>query len=159
MDFVPLLSILENQTSPILLFLCDLKILPKTTMFKSVLIHFIAFIALSTQVLGQCGPSFIPLNLGNDTTLCQGQSLTIGATSTYDTYLWNTGNMNPTITVSNPGTYTLNVSTLGQNLVVNGDYTCSLCLIPLHLCFWLYNAINYVSLLLKTIRNIFSVTI
>lgn len=92
-------------------------------MFKFVLVHILAFFALSSQVLSQCGPSFIPLNLGNDTTLCQGQSLTIGATSTYDTYLWNTGNMNPTITVTNPGTYTLNVSTLEQNLVVNGDFS------------------------------------
>lgn len=91
-------------------------------MFKFVL-SFIAAVLLSYTGFGQCGPSFVPLNLGNDTTLCQGQSLSIGATSTYDTYLWNTGNMNPTITVTNPGTYTLNVSTLGQNLVVNGNFS------------------------------------
>jgi gliding motility-associated-like protein len=72
---------------------------------------------------GQCGPSFTPLDLGNDTTICQGQGINIGTQNTYDTYLWNTGSMSPTLSVTNSGTYTLNVSTLGQNLVTNGDFS------------------------------------
>lgn len=63
------------------------------------------------------------LNLGNDTTICQGNQLVIGTSQSYDNYLWNTGALTPAITVSNSGTYTLFVSKLGESVVLNGDFS------------------------------------
>lgn len=62
------------------------------------------------------------VNLGNDTTLCTGQNMTLNA-GTYDTYQWNNGSTGPTKFVSNPGgTYWVKVGTLGVNQIVNGDF-------------------------------------
>lgn len=61
------------------------------------------------------------VNLGNDTTLCTGQTMWLNA-GTYDTYLWNNGSTNATKYVSQPGTYWVKVGTLGDNQIVNGDF-------------------------------------
>lgn len=61
------------------------------------------------------------VDLGNDTTLCTGQSLWLNA-GTYDNYLWNNGSSNPTKYVSSPGTYWVRVGTLGANQIINGDF-------------------------------------
>jgi len=45
------------------------------------------------------------VNLGPDTTLCQGQSLTLNATNVNSTYLWNNNTTNATLTVTVSGTY------------------------------------------------------
>ena len=50
------------------------------------------------------------VNLGNDTTLCQGQTLTLDAGNPGDTYLWSTGANTQTITVNANGTYWVNVN-------------------------------------------------
>jgi hypothetical protein len=48
----------------------------------------------------------LPLvNLGNDVTLCNGNSQTLNATNTGATYLWSNGATTPTITVNQAGTY------------------------------------------------------
>lgn len=78
--------------------------------------------ALSFLSFGQCLSSGEILNLGNDTLLCQGQTLTLIAPSGYDNYLWNTGSNNETITVSTAGTYIVTASVLGANVVVNGGF-------------------------------------
>ncbi len=49
------------------------------------------------------------VNLGNDTTLCQGQSITLNCSSA-TSYLWSTGSTNSSITVSTPGTYWVQAS-------------------------------------------------
>jgi len=76
----------------------------------------------SHNLKAQCGANFQELDLGSDTTICNGGQIQIGTQNTYDSYLWNTGSLAPNITISNPGTYSLSVTTLGENLVVNGNF-------------------------------------
>jgi gliding motility-associated-like protein len=47
----------------------------------------------------------LSLNLGNDTLLCQGEVLTLDATSPNATYTWQDNSGNPTFDVTLPGTY------------------------------------------------------
>ena len=47
------------------------------------------------------------VNLGNDTTLCQGQSITLHTNQVFTSYLWSTGAITPTIDVNTQGTYWL----------------------------------------------------
>lgn len=63
------------------------------------------------------------LNLGNDTILCQGTSITYTVPSGYDSYSWNVSPGNqPSVTITSPATLILNVANYTQNLVVNGDF-------------------------------------
>lgn len=62
------------------------------------------------------------VEIGNDTTLCTGQSFVLNAGIGYDAYLWNNGSTSSTLAVNAPGTYYVNVSTLGANQIVNGDF-------------------------------------
>ena len=48
-----------------------------------------------------------PIDLGNDTTLCPGESLLLDATWPGASYAWSTGNSGPTITVDEAGTYSV----------------------------------------------------
>jgi len=50
------------------------------------------------------------INLGNDTSLCQGQILTLNATSPNTTYKWQDNTINATYNVSNPGIYWVKVT-------------------------------------------------
>lgn len=54
-------------------------------------------------------PSIV-FNLGNDTTLCQGEILLLDATTTNATYLWQDLSTNPTFIVSQQGTYSVEVT-------------------------------------------------
>jgi gliding motility-associated-like protein len=57
----------------------------------------------------------IGVELGNDTTVCAGTSIVLAPSGIYNTYLWSTGATTPSITVTEPGTYTLFVtSTCGE---------------------------------------------
>ena len=50
------------------------------------------------------------INLGNNTTLCQGETLTLNATTPdANTYLWQDNSTNPTFTITQPGTYWVEV--------------------------------------------------
>jgi gliding motility-associated-like protein len=52
----------------------------------------------------------ISMNLGNDTTICQGDQIVLKpAVGIFNSYLWSTGDTTMSITVSTPGTYTLTV--------------------------------------------------
>jgi gliding motility-associated-like protein len=60
--------------------------------------------------------SFTPLpsvGLGNDTTLCQGSSLILNATTLNATYLWQNATTNSTFNVSQPGVYWVSVTVNG----------------------------------------------
>ncbi len=57
--------------------------------------------------------STFSVNLGNDTTLCQGTSLILDATIPNATYLWQNNSTAPVITVTQPGTYWVQVSQNG----------------------------------------------
>jgi len=52
-------------------------------------------------------------SLGNDTTLCLGQTFVLDASSTPGTYLWQNGSTVPTYTVSSAGTYSLQITNNG----------------------------------------------
>lgn len=47
----------------------------------------------------------LPLALGNDSTLCTGDTLVLDATTPNCTYLWSDGSTNATLAVTNTGTY------------------------------------------------------
>lgn len=58
------------------------------------------------QALGALSPP----ELGNDTTFCHGESFTINVQSpVYNTYLWNTGETTPAITIATTGKYYVTV--------------------------------------------------
>ncbi len=52
----------------------------------------------------------LTLNLGNDTTLCQSQTLLLNATNTNSNYLWQNNSTASTFTVTAQGTYSVQVS-------------------------------------------------
>ena len=56
--------------------------------------------------------SFIPLNvnIGNDTTICEGDNITLNAANTGSAYLWNTGVATQTISAGTAGNYWVNVT-------------------------------------------------
>lgn len=53
----------------------------------------------------------IGLELGSDTSICEGTDLTLGVAVTLDNYLWSTGVQTPSIVVSIPGAYWLETQT------------------------------------------------
>ncbi len=82
---------------------------------------FLIFVTFSFLAFSQC--SLYPtLNIGNDTLLCPGQSLTINVPLVYDNYQWSDGNLTNSNTFNNAGTYTLEVANVSNNLVANGDF-------------------------------------
>ena len=62
--------------------------------------------------------------LGNDTTLCNGGSITLDATTQNATYLWQDGSTMPTFIVNQPGLYTVDITngcgTVSDEILVNG---------------------------------------
>lgn len=49
------------------------------------------------------------LDIGNDTTLCHGDTINLGQVITNASYSWNLGDTEPFITINEPGIYTLDV--------------------------------------------------
>jgi gliding motility-associated-like protein len=85
----------------------------------------VIFILTSFLSQAQCSGTEPVINLGPDTTICQGQSLTLSAPAGYDFYKWSTGTQGTSITVTTPGTYFVSAGVLsltGPNLIVNGDF-------------------------------------
>jgi gliding motility-associated-like protein len=52
------------------------------------------------------------IDLGPDTTICQGASIVLNAGSGYSSYLWSTGATTPTINVNSSGIYSIIVTTV-----------------------------------------------
>ncbi len=76
--------------------------------------------------------SYIPggqINLGNDTTICQNQSLILDAGNAAN-YLWSTGATTKTITVTTTGTYSVNISAANGNCAASGEITVGVDIIP-----------------------------
>ncbi|MBS1581018.1 MAG: gliding motility-associated C-terminal domain-containing protein [Bacteroidetes bacterium] len=76
----------------------------------------------ATEARGQCNN---PPTLGNDTTLCAGETLLITPGPGFMSYLWDNGSPFNLRAVSETGTYTCTVQTdvLLENAVVNGDFS------------------------------------
>jgi gliding motility-associated-like protein len=53
------------------------------------------------------------INLGNDTVLCQGETLNLDATTVNGEYLWQDNSEDPLYDITQPGTYTIDVSVSG----------------------------------------------
>ncbi len=56
--------------------------------------------------------SSLSVNIGNDTTICFGQAITLNSGVAGQTYLWNTGATTQSITVSTAGTYSVTVTNI-----------------------------------------------
>ena len=52
-------------------------------------------------------------SFGGNTTICAGGTATLDASTNYDTYQWNTGQSTHSITITQPGTYTVTVTKNG----------------------------------------------
>jgi gliding motility-associated-like protein len=64
----------------------------------------------SSDAVGVSVLSTSAVDLGPDTTICAGSTVTLDATMPGATYLWNTGATTPTITVGAAGSYSVEVS-------------------------------------------------
>ncbi|TSJ45586.1 PKD domain-containing protein [Fluviicola chungangensis] len=95
---------------------------PKCTYL--VKLGFLIPLVLAFNGLSQCSGMITPVNLGPDTTLCTGQTITLNASTTgpYDSYKWNNNSTAATRFVTSAGTYSVKVGKLGSNLIVNGDF-------------------------------------
>ncbi len=68
------------------------------------------------------------IELGNDQGLCPGSQVVLNATASNSSYLWSNGATSPTLTVTQPGTYWVNVTTQcgvisDQISIYNGGFT------------------------------------
>ncbi|MBI1836897.1 MAG: gliding motility-associated C-terminal domain-containing protein [Flavobacteriia bacterium] len=72
----------------------------------------------------QCSGNEPLVDLGNDTILCQGQTLALSAPTGYDLYSWSTNATTQSIDINSPGVYFVHATILAGNseLVVNGDF-------------------------------------
>ena len=68
------------------------------------------------------------INLGEDTTLCQGEILTLNVSNTNATYLWQDNSTLPNLKIINPGTYWVKVSNSCETTsdTINVNYNLSL---------------------------------
>lgn len=92
----------------------------KTNTLRTNTLIFISCL-ITNYFFGQCD-TFPTLEIGNDTTLCFGTSITYNLPAGYDTYEWSTGTIGTSITVNSPTTIWLQVGNVSPNLVVNGDF-------------------------------------
>ncbi len=63
------------------------------------------------------------IDIGPDTTICQGGTATLHGPAGYGVYLWSTGETTPDINVTSAGDYWCQVSYPSGNLVVNGNFS------------------------------------
>jgi gliding motility-associated-like protein len=88
-------------------------------------IYFLFTCLLSQSLLAQCPGSLPAPNLGNDTTICQGQNLLLDADpqDLYDQISWDNGSTSSQRTISASGTYTVDVLyNIGANLIQNPGF-------------------------------------
>jgi len=85
------------------------------------LITLLFAISFGQLLYAQC-EMFPVLNLGNDTLLCPGQTITFQLPSGYQYHSWGNGSNSSQFTVSQTDTVILSVSNETPNLVVNGNF-------------------------------------
>lgn len=90
----------------------------KTKLHYRILV-FILLLFLPKISYSQCAPTEV--NLGNDTTLCQGETLSFDLSNLPDnpTVTWEDGSTSLTRTISTAGVYAVETNYLGGELVVN----------------------------------------
>ena len=64
------------------------------------------------------------VNLGNDTTICQGETLTLNGSAPNSVYVWQDNSANPTFTVTQQGTYWIEVTNICETFTdtINVNY-------------------------------------
>ncbi len=90
---------------------------------ETIMRYFILFslILLGYSSIAQCVDS---LFLGNDTTICQGQNVTLSVPPGYTSVLWSNGNNSNSITAQTTGNYWVNAKlNQNNNLVINGNFS------------------------------------
>lgn len=65
------------------------------------------------------------ISLGNDTTLCEGESLTLDVSTQNASYLWHDNSTNPVYLVSGAGTVFVEVTSLNSGCSVSDTMVCS----------------------------------
>lgn len=58
-----------------------------------------------------------PLNLGSDTTICAGSTITLHAAKDYFSYIWNDGSTDSVLTITQPGLYWVKVTDSCNNVL------------------------------------------
>lgn len=71
-------------------------------------------------IVAQCGG--LDIDLGSDMILCPGQSRQVSISSGIDNVLWSDGSNAYDRTLNMPGTYIVTGESIGNNLVINGDF-------------------------------------
>ncbi|MBP6090240.1 MAG: gliding motility-associated C-terminal domain-containing protein [Crocinitomicaceae bacterium] len=89
----------------------------KFSLFISIILLF-----LTTDTFAQCTGNEPIVNLGNDTVLCNGNTLTLSAPSGYQFYNWTGGSHVNQITVADSGWYKVETGNIGANIVLNGNF-------------------------------------
>lgn len=67
--------------------------------------------------------SMSDMDLGNDTTICTGSSITLTASPGFDSYLWSNNATTQSITVNQGGNYSVIGEFNSGNLITNGDFS------------------------------------
>src|SRR5690554_2068611 len=94
----------------------------KTKLHYRILV-FILLLFLPKISYSQCAPTEV--NLGHDTTLCQGETLSFDLSNLPNnpTVTWEDGSTSLTRTISTAGVYVVETKYLGGELVINGDFS------------------------------------
>lgn len=90
---------------------------------KIMLFTFLIFLGSSLSFGQTCSPAN-SISLGNDTTLCVGQTLTLSVPNpaNYDHITWENNATTATRTITTGGTYAVKATITGSNILTNGDF-------------------------------------
>lgn len=83
----------------------------------------IATLAAGLACAGLAAQPVCAIQIDNDTTICQGQTVTLHGPPGYSNYLWSTGQTTQNITVGASGAYWCQVSYPTGNFAVNGNFS------------------------------------
>ncbi|MEZ4756565.1 MAG: gliding motility-associated C-terminal domain-containing protein [Flavobacteriales bacterium] len=81
-----------------------------------------AILFVLLQLAGRAQP-VCSIDIGNDTTICAGESVVLTGPAGYTNHLWSTGETTPSITVNAAGNYSCQVSYPTGNLTTNGNFS------------------------------------
>jgi gliding motility-associated-like protein len=81
------------------------------------------FLLFSSEItFSQCTGNEALIQLGNDTVLCNGNTLTLTAPSGYQFYNWSNGTHLNQLVAADSGWYSVVAGNIGSNIVLNGDF-------------------------------------
>ncbi|MCB0764696.1 MAG: gliding motility-associated C-terminal domain-containing protein [Flavobacteriales bacterium] len=100
-------------------------LMPQSPIERFALLVFISGVLFLTGIRTTSAQCTGSISLGNDTTLCTGQTIILSPGPGFLSYLWEDGSTAAAHTASTPGVYSCEVRELdlGGDLVVNGDFS------------------------------------